>query len=121
MEKEIILLVDDEKDLVKIVKNRLEAAGYGVLVAYDGAQALEKVKERPNLVLLDIMMPGLDGFEVLRRLRNNKNTREIPVIMFTAAGESRSIFEAQGLGVTDYIIKPFEPEKLLSLIKRCIL
>lgn len=121
MKKEIILLVDDEKDLVKIVKNRIEAAGYEVLVAYDGAQALEKVKERPDLILLDIMMPGLDGLEVLRRLRNNLETKEVPVIMFTAAGESKSILEAQGLGATDYIIKPFQPEKLLSLIKRYIL
>lgn len=118
MEKETILLVDDEEDLVKIVTNRLEAEGYEVLVAYDGWQALEKVKANPNLILLDIMMPGMDGLEALRRLKNNEETREIPVIMFTAVGATKAIFDAQALGATDYIIKPFKPEELLSLVKR---
>src|SRR3989338_1374893 len=116
MKKETILLVDDEEDLVKIVTNRLEAQGYKVLAAYDGMQALEKVKEHPGLILLDIMMPGMDGLEVLRRLRSNEATRETPVIMFTAVGATRAIFDAQALGATDYIIKPFKPEELLSLI-----
>lgn len=120
MAKGTILLVDDERDLVKLVINRLEAEGYDVLAAYDGAQALEKARGSLGLILLDIMMPGMDGLEVLRRLRAKEETRETPVIMFTALGATKTIFDAQAAGATDYIIKPFKPEELLSLIKKYI-
>lgn len=120
MKKETILLVDDEKEPAEIMRNRLEAAGYGVSVAYDGEQALEKAREHPSIILLDIMLPGIDGLEVLHQLRDSEETRETPVIMLTAVGGTKSIFEAQDLGATDYIIKPFKPEELLSLIRRYI-
>jgi len=116
---ERILLIDDEKDLVKLVVIRLEAAGYEVITAYGGQEGLDKAKiEKPNLILLDIMMPGMDGFEVLHKLKNDTETVNIPVIMLTAKGESQSLFAAQDLKATDYIIKPFETEELLRLVKR---
>lgn len=114
------MLVDDERDLVKLMIKRLEAEGYEVFAAYDGAQALEKAKLRVNLILLDIMMPGMDGLEVLRRLRASEATRETPVIMFTALGDTKTIFDAQSFKATDYIIKPFKPAELLSLIRKYV-
>ena len=121
MEKKKILLVDDEQGFVDTVKQYLESRKYNVIVANDGKEALEKVEENPDLILLDIIMPGIDGFEVLRRLRNNLRTRYIPVIMLTARGESKAILKAQDLGTTDYIIKPFSLKELLYLVKRYIL
>jgi len=116
-----ILLIDDEKDLVETLTFRLEANGYEVIKAYDGREALEKAgKERPNLILLDVMMPQIDGFEVLKRLKNNSETERIPVIMLTCKKESSSIFKGEDLGALDYIIKPFEAEELLRLIKKYI-
>ena len=121
MEKKKILLVDDEQGFVDTVKQYLESRKYNVIVANNGKEALEKVEENPDLILLDIIMPGIDGFEVLRRLRNNLRTRYIPVIMLTARGESKAILKAQDLGTTDYIIKPFSLKELLYLVKRYIL
>ena len=118
MQGKTILLVDDEKDIVKVVKNRLEKAGYQVVVAYDGPGALEKAKESPGLILLDIMMPGMDGYEVLKKMRDNPETRFTPVIMFTVRAETSSIFKAQDLGVTDYIMKPYDLADLLKLVKK---
>jgi DNA-binding response OmpR family regulator len=120
MREKIILLVDDEKDAVEVLKRRLEREGYKVWVADDGLQALEKAKEHPSLILLDIMLPGINGFEVLHKLRNVMDTKYIPVIMISAKAESKSVFEAQDLGATDYIIKPFELKELLDLIKKHI-
>ena len=76
--------------------------------------------ENPNLILLDIMMPGIDGFEVLRELKSDPATTNIPVVMLTAKGESESLFKAQDLESTDYIIKPFEAEEFLKVIKKYI-
>lgn len=116
---EKILFIDDEPDLVKVVAVRLEASKYRVITASDGKEGLEKARiENPNLILLDIMMPGMDGFEVLRELKRDPKTTDIPVIMLTAKGESQSLFKAQELQSTDYLIKPFEAEELLSLIKK---
>jgi DNA-binding response OmpR family regulator len=118
MIKRRILIVDDEKEIVESSKKRLEREGYQVLTAYDGPQALESAKQHPDLILLDIMMAGMDGVEVLRHLKSSADTSQIPVIMVTARGDSRSIFETQDLESLDYIIKPFEFKELLDLIKR---
>lgn len=116
-----VLMIDDEPDLVEVIKQRLELRGYEVLVASDGKEGLEKViTKQPDLILLDIKMPGIDGFEVLRRLRNNQETKDIPIIMFTVKGETRSILKAGDLGSTDYIIKPFSIKELEGLIGRYI-
>jgi len=114
-----ILLVDDEPDFVELTKMRLESAKYEVVTAYDGNAGLYAAqREDPNLILLDVMMPGIDGFAVLRELRKNSATRKIPVIMLTAKGETKSIFKAQELGATDYLIKPCESEELIALVRK---
>jgi DNA-binding response OmpR family regulator len=113
-----ILLVDDEKDFVESVKDFLEMRGYEVMVAYDGMSALESAQKLPDLVLLDIKMPVMDGYEVLRRLQASRATAEIPVIMLTTKSETSSIFDAQKLSATDYIIKPTNLQELLDMIKK---
>jgi DNA-binding response OmpR family regulator len=117
-----ILIVDDEPELREMLTMRLEANGYEVITAADGEEGLEQTKkEKPDLILLDIMMPGMDGLIVLSRLRNNLETSFIPVIMLTAKGDTSAIMESQRAGATDYVIKPFEPSQLLALIKRYLL
>ena len=117
-----LLLIDDEPDLREMVKTRLEANKYKVITAGDGTEGLEKAKiEKPDLILLDIMMPGMDGFEVLQKLKQDSETINIPVIVLTAKGELESIFKARDSGSTDYIIKPFETEELLRLIERYLI
>jgi len=119
MRQKTILMVDDEPDFVDMIQMRLEANNYRVEVAYDGASGLEKAKEAsPDAILLDVMMPGMDGFEALRHLKREAATREIPVIMLTAKGETKSIFKAQQSGATDYLIKPVDSEKMLEMLKR---
>lgn len=116
-----ILIVDDEKQLREMLTMRLEASGYEVITAADGEEGLKKTnKENPDLILLDIMMPGMDGLVVLSRLKNNLETSFIPVIMLTAKGDTSAVMELQTAGATDYVIKPFEAENLLDLIKKTL-
>jgi DNA-binding response OmpR family regulator len=116
-----ILIIDDETELVEMLRLRLESNGYKVISAFNGEEGLERVdKEKPDLILLDIMMPGIDGFGALARLKNNDATSSIPVIMLTARSETSSILEAQRSFADDYIVKPFDPQELLSLIKKHI-
>ncbi len=118
MKSKKILIVDDEKDFVETVRNFLTERGYEVSAAYDGRDALEKAKELPSLILLDIKMPDMDGFEVLRRLRSEHITTTIPVIMLTVKHETESIFEAKDLEATDYLMKPISLEELWTMIGR---
>jgi DNA-binding response OmpR family regulator len=120
MSKKKILVVDDEKETVDLLKKYLESQAYDVISAYDGKQALEKIKEKPDLIILDIIMPDMNGFEVLHDLRSKVETRYIPVVIFSARSESDSILKAEDLGTTDYVIKPFKLEELLNLIKKYI-
>jgi len=114
-----ILAVDDEKHIVRLVQVNLQRAGYEVVTANDGREALEKVAtERPDLVVLDVMMPYMDGFEVLRNLRANPETRELPVIMLTAKAQDADVFKGWQSGVDAYLTKPFNPMELLSFVKR---
>jgi DNA-binding response OmpR family regulator len=114
-----IMIVDDEPEFAEMVQMRLEANDYEVVVAADGQECLEKVViENPALILLDVMMPGLDGFDVLKALQRGERTRFIPVVMLTARGESKAIFRAQEMGASDYLIKPFESDELLSVIRK---
>lgn len=117
--RKIILLVDDEPEFVEMVQMRLEANGYQVLSAHTGAEAItQAVKSVPDLILLDWMMPGMDGREILRHLRVTPGVEHIPVVMLTARGESRAIFKAQESGATDYLIKPCDSTELLDMVKR---
>jgi two-component system alkaline phosphatase synthesis response regulator PhoP/two-component system response regulator VicR len=114
-----ILAVDDEKHIVRLVQVNLERAGYEVVTANDGREALQKVQEeKPDLVVLDVMMPYMDGFEVLQNLRRNPSTREIPVIMLTAKAQDADVFKGWQSGVDCYLTKPFNPMELLSFVKR---
>lgn len=114
-----ILAVDDEKHIVRLVQVNLERAGYQVVTANDGKEALEKVREEnPDLMVLDVMMPYMDGFEVLQNLRRNPSTRDIPVIMLTAKAQDADVFKGWQSGVDCYLTKPFNPMELLSFVKR---
>jgi two-component system alkaline phosphatase synthesis response regulator PhoP/two-component system response regulator VicR len=114
-----ILAVDDEKHIVRLVQVNLERQGYEVITASDGKEALQKVEdERPDLVVLDVMMPYMDGFEVLQNLRRNPSTREIPVIMLTAKAQDADVFKGWQSGVDCYLTKPFNPMELIAFVKR---
>ena len=114
-----ILAVDDERHIVRLVQVNLERAGYEVVTAFDGKDALEKVaSENPDLVVLDVMMPYMDGFEVLQNLRKNPSTRELPVIMLTAKAQDADVFRGWQSGVDCYLTKPFNPMELISFVKR---
>ena len=114
-----ILAVDDEKHIVRLVQVNLERQGYEVITASDGKEALEKVaSEKPDLLVLDVMMPYMDGFEVLQNLRRNPETREIPVIMLTAKAQDADVFKGWQSGVDCYLTKPFNPMELITFVKR---
>jgi PleD family two-component response regulator len=115
---ETILVVDDDPDIARFVEVNLRSAGYNVTVAGDGEEALEKAETvRPDLVLLDIMMPRLDGFEVAQRLRKNPVTANTSIIMLTAKALSADKVTGLQSGADDYIIKPFDPIELLARVK----
>lgn len=113
-----ILIVDDEVYILHILDFSLGAEGYEVITAADGEEALEKARtEKPDLVVLDVMMPKVDGFEACRRLKNDPETRELPVILLTAKG--REVDRKMGIevGADDYMVKPFSPSKLIQKIE----
>ncbi|UNC90633.1 response regulator transcription factor [Candidatus Contubernalis alkaliaceticus] len=110
-----VLLVDDEKTLVKALTFNLEKEGYQVIPAFDGEEALQLVEtENPDLIILDLMLPGVDGFEVCRRVRKSL---DIPIIMLTAKGDDIDKILGLELGADDYITKPFNPRELLARVK----
>lgn len=114
-----ILAVDDERHIVRLVEVNLQRAGYEVVTAYDGREALEKVAaETPDLIVLDVMMPYMDGFEVLKNLKADPSTAEIPVIMLTAKAQDADVFRGWQSGVDCYLTKPFNPMELLTFVKR---
>ena len=114
-----ILVVDDEPHIVRLVEVNLQRAGYDVVKAMDGVEALEQVKaQKPDMVVLDVMMPRMDGFTVLKHLKADPETREIPVIMLTAKAQDADIFKGWQSGVDSYLTKPFNPMELLTFVKR---
>ncbi|MGA7836856.1 MAG: response regulator transcription factor [Ignavibacteriaceae bacterium] len=115
--KEKILLVDNEHDIVEFLQYNLEQEGFNVVPAYDGSEALEKLIEKPDLIILDIMMPRLDGFEVFKKIREKEEFQNTPIIFLTA--KSGEIDEIKGLelGASDYIQKPISPKKLIARVK----
>jgi len=119
--KNKILLVDDEKDLSEIVKFRLESQGYDVICAYDGQEALDKARdEKPDLIIMDLMLPKLDGYKVCRMLKFDKKYNKIPVIIFTARSQESDKEAGKDVGADAYITKPFEPEALIAEIKKLL-
>lgn len=114
-----ILAVDDERSIVRLVQVNLERYGYTVVTASDGREALEKIAlHHPDLVVIDVMMPFMDGFEVLRRLRKDPATRELPVIMLTAKAMDSDVYEGWKSGADCYLTKPFHPGELLNFVRR---
>lgn len=116
-----ILVVDDEKHIVRLVQVNLERAGYEVITAVDGIQALEQTaKENPDLIVLDWMMPQLNGVETLKRLKMNPASKSIPVIMLTAKSGDEDVFKGWKNGADCYLTKPFNPMELLAFVKRIL-
>ena len=116
--KETILIVDDEKDILNLVKYNVEKAGYKALIAVSGGEAIDTaVKKLPSLIILDLMLPGIDGIEVCSILRKNDKTRNIPVIMLTAKSSEEDMVKALSTGADDYVTKPFSPKVLLARIE----
>ncbi len=110
-----IMIVDDNPDLVEIVKRILSAKGYGVQCVYGGEEVFQRLEEqRPDLILLDIMMPRMDGFDVLSRLRRSAETSAIPVILLTGRSQFEDVLKGYGMGTDYYISKPFTPTQLLN-------
>src|SRR5512143_2339121 len=115
---ELVLVVDDEPHIVALVAYHLATAGYRVSTAKSGADALTLAdRERPSLVILDLMLPGMSGFDVLRKLRAKPGTRDVPVLMLTARREEPDRIEGLSLGADDYLTKPFSPQELVLRVK----
>jgi len=113
-----VLVADDDDDILELVAFRLERAGYEVITARDGSQALAKAQEhRPDLAVLDVMMPGLNGYEVTRQLRAEEATRAIPVILLTARVQEADVSRGFEAGADDYLRKPFSPQELRSRVQ----
>ncbi|MDD5730997.1 MAG: response regulator [Candidatus Omnitrophica bacterium] len=116
--KEKILIVDDEKDIVKMLDYNLKKEGFRTVFAYDGEEALNAAnKERPGLIILDLMLPGIDGLEVCKTLKKENKTQSIPIIMLTAKTQETDKIVGLELGADDYITKPFSPGELVARIK----
>lgn len=115
MDKKKILIVDDEAHIVELVRVCLEDSDYEIVEAYDGAEALNKARqEKPDLILLDIMLPKMDGYEVCKNLKHSEDTRHIPVVMLTAKGQEVDKVKGFQSGADAYMTKPFSPLRLLT-------
>jgi two-component system alkaline phosphatase synthesis response regulator PhoP len=118
MAKEKVLVVDDEEDLLELLRFNLSKEGYQVSCATSGGEALKSVRsDVPDLILLDLMLPDIDGLEVARRLRHDSDTRNIPIVMLTAKGEEADIVTGLELGADDYITKPFSRKVLVARLR----
>ena len=121
MAKKKILVVDDEAELVGMVKMRLEASQYEVITAYDGQEAIDTARrEKPDLILLDLMLPKIDGYKVCGLLKADTRFRTIPIILFTARAQDSDKKMAEETGANAYVTKPFEPQVLLKKIAELI-
>ena len=118
MEKSTILVVEDDTDILQLVTHNLKSSEFNVLTAEDGYQALSLAKKHlPQLVILDLMLPGLDGFEVCKELKRSPTTKNIPILMLTARGEEVDRIVGLELGADDYVVKPFSPRELILRVR----
>jgi two-component system alkaline phosphatase synthesis response regulator PhoP len=116
-----ILVVDDEEDILELVRYNLAREGYRVVCSASGEQALSRARSEPfDLILLDLMLPGMDGLEVAKYLKSDSKTKHIPIIMLTAKGEEADIVTGLELGADDYVTKPFSPRILIARVKAVI-
>jgi two-component system, OmpR family, alkaline phosphatase synthesis response regulator PhoP len=114
-----VLAVDDEPNIIRLIRVNLERAGYEVISAGDGREALKKLAaERPDLVILDVRMPYMNGLETLKEIRSNPATRALPVIMLTAKAQDQDVFRGYSHGADVYLTKPFNPMELLTFVNR---
>ncbi len=119
--KPLILIADDEEDIKMILAMYLENNGFEVITAFDGLSAVEQAKEnKPDAILMDIMMPIIDGIEVTKQLKNLAETKDIPVVMLSAAAQSDKMEKAMKAGASDYISKPFEPDEVMQILNRVL-
>ncbi|MFH1776085.1 MAG: response regulator [Candidatus Omnitrophota bacterium] len=119
--KQRVLIIDDEPDIVETVKIRLTISGYAVIAESDSRQGVALAeKENPDLILLDISMPGMDGLQVLDKLKNNPQTKHIPVVMLTCSSQGLDIKRSTDLGAVDYVVKPFDSRVILEKIHKHI-
>lgn len=113
-----ILIADDEEDVKVVVQLFLESKGYDIVTAYDGLDAMDRAREeKPDLIILDVMMPIIDGFEVCKKLKEDPDLQDIPVVMLSASSHAESKQRGLEVGAVDYIVKPFDPEKLQAIIE----
>jgi len=118
MSKEKILVIEDEPDIGEVIQYNLSREGYWVSVITDGDDAYDQVlRESPDLVLLDLMLPGTGGLEICRRLKEDQVTRSVPIIMVTAKGEESDVVLGLGMGADDYVPKPFSPRELVARVR----
>ena len=116
-----IMVVDDEPYIARVIKFKLEQEGYTVISANDGVTGLEKIREeKPDMVLLDVMMPGMSGYEVCQKIKGDAELAGIPVVILTAKGQERDREQGFSMGASDYITKPFSPNRLLELVKSIV-
>lgn len=121
MGKAKVLVVDDAKPIVMVIDTNLRLAGYDVLTAYDGREALRVIREhRPDCVILDIMMPEMSGWEVLEEVRADPEIAKTQIMMLTALGDDSDISRGYELGVDMYLTKPFEPDELIEFVERVL-
>ena len=121
MDRKKILLVDDSSTVLLMERMILSKSDYDVVTARDGLEGLEKARaERPDLILMDVIMPRMDGFEAVRQLRQEDATREIPVIMVTTRGELQSVESGYASGCNEYVTKPINGLELLAKVKSCL-
>jgi DNA-binding response OmpR family regulator len=117
----LVLVADDDPDILRLVSLRLERSGYEVMAAGDGEQALDAALQRaPDLALLDVMMPKLDGYQVTERLRGNESTRNMPVILLTARVQEADIARGIEAGADDYVKKPFSTQELRDRVQAAL-
>jgi two-component system, OmpR family, alkaline phosphatase synthesis response regulator PhoP len=118
MHQSKILVVDDEKDIVELIRYNLEKEGYRIIAAFDGMQAIKYAeKDLPNLIILDLMLPLLSGLEVCRVLKQTEKTKQIPILMVTAKSTETDKVVGLELGADDYVTKPFSPRELVARVK----
>jgi DNA-binding response OmpR family regulator len=116
-----VLAVDDKPNIIMLIKSKLKANGFEVITAYNGATALELAfSEKPDLVLLDIMMPNMDGFEVFQKLKENDSMKDVPVVFLTASGQRSDESRAMEMGAKYFLTKPFSPNHLLEIVNKAL-
>ena len=116
-----VLICDDDPVILRLIQVNLELEGYEVLVAHHGEEAIEVAQaERPDLIILDIMMPKLDGYQTCKRLKADESTEAIPVVFLSAKAQQSDIEKGKAYGVAEYLTKPFDPNDLVDLVERLL-